>query len=122
MQSYQIKLTGTQPLIMHCDNVEWADEMGKWKDDKDNRKLSKPGDDRTPAWRWLGCLYHDSAKVHHAHRKYNRHARAVIADRVRNRVERVLDFAKLLEAWAAYCTTPPVLAEKGKLLHMRRPA
>jgi hypothetical protein len=63
MQTYQIKLTGTQPLLMHSDNIEWADEMGKWRDDRDNKKTSKAGDDRSPAWRWLGRLYHDGKQV-----------------------------------------------------------
>lgn len=41
---------------MHADNIDWADDMERWKNDPANRKLSKPGDDRTPPWRWIGCL------------------------------------------------------------------
>ncbi len=44
---------------MHSDNIEWADFMESWKADAKNRTASKAGDDRTPAWRWLGCCYHD---------------------------------------------------------------
>jgi hypothetical protein len=63
MRRYQIDITGVQPLLMHADNIEWADEMEKWKNDKDNKKGSKAGDDRSPAWRWIGGLYHDDKVV-----------------------------------------------------------
>jgi hypothetical protein len=33
--------------------------MEAWKDNPENKKKSKAGDDRTPAWRWTGYLYHD---------------------------------------------------------------
>lgn len=59
MQTYHVKITGTQPILMHRDDIEWADEMERWKLDKDNKKTSKAGDDRTPAHRWIGCLYRD---------------------------------------------------------------
>jgi hypothetical protein len=61
MQTYQVTITGTQPLLMHADDIEWADAMERWKLDKDNKKFSKAGDDRTPAHRWLGCLYRNEA-------------------------------------------------------------
>lgn len=63
MRTYNVTITGKTPLIMHWDNIDWADQMGEWKDDPDNKKLSKAGDDRTPAWRWLGCVYNDGSKV-----------------------------------------------------------
>jgi hypothetical protein len=44
---------------MHHDNIEWADGMDAWKADPANKKTSKAGDDRSPAFRWLGCCYHD---------------------------------------------------------------
>jgi hypothetical protein len=44
---------------MHHDNIEWADFMDEWKNNPENKKGSKAGDDRSPAWRWLGCVYHD---------------------------------------------------------------
>lgn len=59
MRTYEVTLTGTQPLLMHNDDIEWADLMDAWKLDKDNRKQSKAGDDRTPAFRWIGSLYHN---------------------------------------------------------------
>lgn len=61
MKTFQVTITGVQPLLMHADNIEWADEMDRWKLDKDNKRLSKAGDDRTPAHRWIGNLYRDEA-------------------------------------------------------------
>lgn len=63
MKTYTVTLTGTMPLLMHADNIDWADLMEAWKADPMNKKASKAGDDRSPAFRWLGCLYHDGQKV-----------------------------------------------------------
>lgn len=60
MKTYNVTLTGKTPLLMHHDNIEWADFMDEWKNNPSNKKTSKAGDDRTPAWRWLGCCYHDN--------------------------------------------------------------
>lgn len=59
MRTYEVTLTGKTPLLMHSDNIEWADAMDAWKLNPDNKKNSKAGDDRTPAYRWIGSLYHD---------------------------------------------------------------
>jgi|SRR5690606_15045921 len=59
MRTYAVEITGKTPLLMHHDNIEWADFMEEWKSDPANKKGSKAGDDRSPAWRWLGCVYHD---------------------------------------------------------------
>ena len=56
---YSVRITGTTPLLLHADNIEWADRMDAWKNDPANRKNSKAGDDRTPPFRWIGNLYHD---------------------------------------------------------------
>lgn len=63
MRKYQVTLTGKTPLLMHSDNLDWADQMNEWKDDAANRKDSKAGDDRTPAWRWIGSMYHNDEVV-----------------------------------------------------------
>lgn len=63
MQTYRITITGKTPLLLHADNIDWADQMGEWKDAPANKGKSKPGDDRTPAFRWIGCLYHDGDVV-----------------------------------------------------------
>lgn len=63
MRSYTVTVTGTMPLLMHADNIEWADQMESWRANPDNKGHSKAGDDRTPAFRWLGSLYHDGTHV-----------------------------------------------------------
>lgn len=59
MRTYTVTLTGKMPMLHHADNIEWADQMDAWKDNPKNKKGSKAGDDRSPAFRWLGSLYHD---------------------------------------------------------------
>lgn len=62
---YRIKLTGITDLLMHWDNIDWADEMAAWskRDLTPGEEKSKAGDDRSPAWRWIGSLYHDGEHV-----------------------------------------------------------
>lgn len=59
MRTFHVTLTGKTPLLMHHDNIDWADFMDDWKNNPGNKKGSKAGDDRSPAWRWLGSVYHD---------------------------------------------------------------
>lgn len=63
MRLYSVTLTGMTPLLMHNDNIEWADYMDEWKNDPANKKISKAGDDRNPAWRWIGYCYHDNKNI-----------------------------------------------------------
>jgi len=58
MITARVELTG-QNILMHADNIEWADRMEEWKNDPANKAKSKAGDDRTPGWRWIGCLNFD---------------------------------------------------------------
>ena len=55
-RNVRVELTSKMPLLMHADNIEWADQMEEWKNDPANKAKSKAGDDRTPPWRWIGCL------------------------------------------------------------------
>jgi hypothetical protein len=63
MKTAKIEITGSMPMLMHADNIEWADRMEAWKNDPRNKKASKAGDDRTPPWRWIGFLNHDGKVV-----------------------------------------------------------
>lgn len=68
MRTYEVVLIGKTPLLMHHDNIEWADWMEEWKsrpkkEITESGESSRPGDDRTPAWRWLGCCYHDGVHL-----------------------------------------------------------
>lgn len=56
-RTYQVTLTGESPLLLHRDNIQWGEAMKRWSSDPNNKKLSVAGDDRTPAHRWIGCLY-----------------------------------------------------------------
>jgi hypothetical protein len=60
MTKFRVTLTGTQPLLLHHDDIAWADVMEEWKL-ADGKKSSKAGDDRSPAWRWIGSLYQNEA-------------------------------------------------------------
>lgn len=62
-RTYEVTITGKTPLLLHWDNIDWADEMDEWKSNPANKKNSKAGDDRTPAWRWIGSAYHDGAQL-----------------------------------------------------------
>lgn len=62
-RTYEVHITGTTPLLMHWDNIEWADQMEEWKNSPSNKKGSKAGDDRSPAWRWIGSMYHDGKQI-----------------------------------------------------------
>lgn len=63
MKTVKVTITGRTPLLMHADNIEWADRMEAWKNDPKNRAKSKAGDDRTPPFRWIGCLNYDDPKT-----------------------------------------------------------
>lgn len=62
-QTFNVRLDGQTPLLLHADDVEWADTMEAWRSEPENVKLKRAGDDRTPAWTWLGCCYHDGVQV-----------------------------------------------------------
>jgi hypothetical protein len=61
--TYKFTLTGITPLLLHADSIEWADQMEDWKNNPDNKSKSRAGDDRTPAFRWIGCLHMDGEKL-----------------------------------------------------------
>lgn len=66
---FTISLTGTTPLLMHRDNLEWGDRLEQFfrttkkKGKGAAEEPSGKGDDRRPGWKWLGCLYHDGKHV-----------------------------------------------------------
>lgn len=61
MKHFDVEITGKTPLLMHWDDIDWADRMEAWKNDPKSKKGSKAGDDRSPAWRWIGSTYRDEA-------------------------------------------------------------
>lgn len=61
--TYNVRLTGASPLLLHADDLAWRGQLERWNADPENKRTSKAGDDRTPAWRWLGYCYHDGQHV-----------------------------------------------------------
>jgi hypothetical protein len=59
IRTYEVKITGLIDCIMHHDNIDWAEKLKKWRQDPANKKFCVAGDDRSPAFSWLGSLYHD---------------------------------------------------------------
>lgn len=62
-RKFSITMTGQSPLLLHHDNLKWAESMAQWTKDPASRGVSVPGDDRTPAWRWIGNLYVEANAV-----------------------------------------------------------
>lgn len=58
-RTYAVELTGNMPLLLHGDDLEWRAAMTAWRADPENKAKSVPGDDRSPAWTWIGGVYHD---------------------------------------------------------------
>ena len=58
-KQYYVKLIGETPLLMHRDNLEFSEAVMRWRKDPQNKELSVAGDDRSPAWTWIGYLYGD---------------------------------------------------------------
>jgi len=63
MRKYQVTLTGMTDVLMHADNLIWREQIEAWRKDPLNKKKSKAGDDRMPAWSWIGYLYHDGKHI-----------------------------------------------------------
>jgi len=58
-RNYEVALTGVMPMYLHGDNLDWRGSLTAWRTHPDNKAKSMPGDDRTPAWTWIGGVYHD---------------------------------------------------------------
>lgn len=56
-KTYKVTLIGATKLLLHGDNVDFSAKVKAWTKDPANKQMSVAGDDRTPAWTWLGCLY-----------------------------------------------------------------
>lgn len=63
MNRFEITLTGLTPLLHHADNLKWRGVMQKWAKDPANKGTSVAGDDRSPAFRWIGHLYRFADKA-----------------------------------------------------------
>lgn len=54
---YRVQLTGTDPMLWHRDNLEFDPKVKDWQ--KINKDTPK-GDDRHPAWKYIGSFYHNN--------------------------------------------------------------
>jgi hypothetical protein len=65
IRKYNVELIGITPLLMHWDNIEWADTIGEKRDQvkRDDKANFAAGDDRCPPDTWKGCLYNDEEFV-----------------------------------------------------------
>lgn len=63
MDRYKVTLIGESPLLMHADDLRWRGELERWRSDPQNSRDSKKGDDRSPAWSWIGYCYHNEQVV-----------------------------------------------------------
>jgi len=59
MEQYKVTLKGLTPLLMHQDNIAFNEKISAWQRAPENKEYSVSGDDRSPAWVWLGYVYHD---------------------------------------------------------------
>lgn len=62
-RKYRVTLIGESPLLMHRDNIQAGERVRTWSKDPANKKNSVAGDDRTPAWTWIGYCYHDDNRL-----------------------------------------------------------
>lgn len=60
---YEFEFTGKSALILHADDIDYTDKVAAWRKDPKNKNLSKAGDDRSPAWSWIGYLYMSGSQV-----------------------------------------------------------
>jgi hypothetical protein len=63
MERFKVTITGESPLLMHQDNLSWEEKIKRWLAEPDNKAKTSAGDDRTPAWKWIGYLYQEAGKV-----------------------------------------------------------
>ena len=63
MKQYKVTLNGLTPLLMHNDNLSFSEKLTQWRKAPENKELSRVADDRSPAWTWIGYLYHDGKNI-----------------------------------------------------------
>lgn len=60
---YNVFLEGTTPILFHKDDISFSEKVKAWMKDPDNKKFMVAGDDRSPAWTWIGYLYTDRGRI-----------------------------------------------------------
>lgn len=62
-KKFKITITGERDLLLHHDNIEFGERVKEWQMDPAKKAKSVAGDDRSPAWSWIGYLYHNEESV-----------------------------------------------------------
>ena len=63
MNQYNVTLTGITPLLLHADNFKFREKVKTWIKRPENKSMSVAGDDRSPAFTWIGYCYFNNGKV-----------------------------------------------------------
>jgi hypothetical protein len=61
IRPFTVTLVGATELLMDRDNITFAERLTRWHKDPLNADKQSPGDDRAPAWGWLGKLHYSEA-------------------------------------------------------------
>lgn len=59
VQTHTLTLIGDNELLMDRDNLTFAEQLKRWQLDPANKDQQIAGDDRAPAWAWLGKLHYE---------------------------------------------------------------
>lgn len=58
IRSFTVTLIGATELLMDRDNLAFAERLTRWQKDPANADNQVKGDDRAPAWGWLGKFHY----------------------------------------------------------------
>jgi hypothetical protein len=56
---FSINLIGLTDLLMHANNIDFQARVKRWQKDVKNKPKQVPGDDRSPAFTYMGYIYED---------------------------------------------------------------
>ena len=59
----KVTFVGETDLLMSWDNIYWRENVSGWQKDPANRSKKVAGDDRCPAWGWMGRMYTENGLV-----------------------------------------------------------
>lgn len=63
VQRFQFELTGVMPILLHANDIAARQRVEDWINRPGNKKNSKAGDDRFPAWKWQTYLYSNGEHI-----------------------------------------------------------
>ena len=63
VRTAKVTLTGVTPLLMRRNDDDWEKVLKQWRSDPSNKEKNVKGDDRSPAFTWIGGIYHDGKVI-----------------------------------------------------------